>query len=257
MQVQSQCMAEVMGWHLIAKESTHRRRQLSSRRRPALSHLNLRYVKFDQLDCLVLDEADKMLDMGFYDDILRIIRHLPAQRQNLFFSNHASQNAGPCKKNSQRSEGSQHRDQQTCGRNFTGHTSLLIHKNSSAHKDSFGKRSCKRSYFCFTKSGAKALERELQLKKLPAKSIHSDLSQEERENVLLSFKSRLTKFLSRQTSFPVELILTTSDLSLITMCHQMQKIMYTVSAEQPEQNLQGKRLLLSMKRSAQVAQIDS
>ena len=59
------------------RKHSPKERQLSSRRRAgALSHLNLGYVKFDQLDCLVLDKADKMLDMGFYDDILRIIRHL-------------------------------------------------------------------------------------------------------------------------------------------------------------------------------------
>src|ERR1044071_2152354 len=51
-----------------------------------ISHLNLGYVKFNQLDCLILDEADKMLDMGFYHDIMRIISFLPAQRQTLMFS---------------------------------------------------------------------------------------------------------------------------------------------------------------------------
>ncbi|MBC5772584.1 DEAD/DEAH box helicase [Pontibacter sp. KCTC 32443] len=51
-----------------------------------MSHMALGYVKLDQLNYLVLDEADKMLDMGFMDDILKIVRQLPANRQTLLFS---------------------------------------------------------------------------------------------------------------------------------------------------------------------------
>src|SRR5512133_4298217 len=51
-----------------------------------LSHLNMGYVNFDHIRHLILDEADRMLDMGFIDDIKTIISYLPSKRQTLMFS---------------------------------------------------------------------------------------------------------------------------------------------------------------------------
>lgn len=51
-----------------------------------ISHLNMGYVKFDRLQYLILDEADRMLDIGFHEDILKIISFIPKKRQSLLFS---------------------------------------------------------------------------------------------------------------------------------------------------------------------------
>jgi ATP-dependent RNA helicase RhlE len=51
-----------------------------------LDHLRRPYAKLDKIEYLVLDEADRMLDMGFLPEIRKILRHLPARRQTLFFS---------------------------------------------------------------------------------------------------------------------------------------------------------------------------
>jgi ATP-dependent RNA helicase RhlE len=51
-----------------------------------LDHLSRPYARLDRIETLVLDEADRMLDMGFLPDIRRIMKFLPAQRQTLLFS---------------------------------------------------------------------------------------------------------------------------------------------------------------------------
>jgi ATP-dependent RNA helicase RhlE len=51
-----------------------------------LDHFSRPYARLDKLEVLVIDEADRMLDMGFLPDIRKVLKHLPAKRQTLFFS---------------------------------------------------------------------------------------------------------------------------------------------------------------------------
>ena len=51
-----------------------------------LSHINLYEIDFSQVKYFILDEADRMLDMGFFDDIMQVAKHLPADRQTIMFS---------------------------------------------------------------------------------------------------------------------------------------------------------------------------
>ena len=51
-----------------------------------ISHINMGYVNFNNLKYLILDEADRMLDQGFHDDIIKIIKGIPEKRQTLLFS---------------------------------------------------------------------------------------------------------------------------------------------------------------------------
>ena len=149
-------------------------------------------IKLDRLEHLVLDEADRMLDMGFYDDIVKIINYLPKKRQTLLFSATMPPKiralAGkilndPKEVNIAIAKPAEGILQQAYLVYDAQKTNLLKHLlTEGAHNSVI--------VFASSKENVKKLDRELGKLGLASKAFHSDLEQEERESILREFKSR-------------------------------------------------------------------
>lgn len=162
-----------------------------------LSHLNMGYAKFDKLKRFVLDEADRMLDMGFSDDIAKIIRFLPKKRQTLMFSatmppkirQLANKNlTNPDLINIAVSKPAEGIKQEVYFVNDRGKNNLILKLLEDKTLQSI-------LIFASTKESVKNLERELRRLGLSVQSIHSDLEQDVRKQALLNFTNRNTKTL--------------------------------------------------------------
>ncbi|WP_085950708.1 DEAD/DEAH box helicase [Fibrella aestuarina] len=157
-----------------------------------LAHMQLGYVNFDKLDYLVLDEADKMLDMGFSDDILKIVKILPTKRQTLLFSATMPPKIRsfadrilqqPEEIRLSVSKPAAGIDQQVYLAKDHQKLPLLEHLMGQMDVKSM-------VLFTSRKSEVNAIVRALAKRGYQAKGISSDLEQEEREIVLREFKNK-------------------------------------------------------------------
>jgi len=157
-----------------------------------IAHINMGYVKLKELQYLVLDEADRMLDMGFHDDIMRIIAQLPENRQTLLFSATMPPKIrtlaqkilkNPTEINIAISKPPEKIDQQAYVIYETQKMPLVRHILKSVNYKSI-------LIFCSKKQNVKNLTRDLKRAGFAAEEIHSDLEQSVREETVRGFASR-------------------------------------------------------------------
>lgn len=163
-----------------------------------ISHLSQGYVKFDKIEHLILDEADRMLDIGFYDDIMKIISYVPQKRQTLMFSATMPPKIRSLSKQilTQPVEIALEMSKPAEG---VTQLAYLVHETQKipllrlviAGKPDF------RSILVFssTKRKVNDIVRGLRSRSWKTEGISSDLEQKQREEILLRFKSRETRIL--------------------------------------------------------------
>lgn len=157
-----------------------------------IAHLNSNYVKISELKYLILDEADRMLDMGFFDDIMKIISYLPEKRQNLLF-------AATMPKEIRMLARKVLKDpveitiavSKPAERVLQAAYVVYDNQKIPLIKNLLQKQKLRSVLiFCSTKLKTKQLAADLKRTGFAVKDIHSDLDQQARENALMDFKSR-------------------------------------------------------------------
>lgn len=157
-----------------------------------IAHLASGAIKLDAVKHLVLDEADRMLDMGFFEDIIKIVGYLPKDRQTVMFSATMPPKIRTLAKTilnepeevsiaiSKPAEGIL---QQAYLVNDEHKVDLVKHILGHGNYSSI-------IIFASTKEHVKKLHKELKRGGMNVKAFHSDLEQAEREDILREFKSR-------------------------------------------------------------------
>ena len=166
-----------------------------------ISHINLGYVDLSEVKTLILDEADRMLDMGFNDDIMKIVGKLPKERQTLLFSATMPPKIRTLSKKLLKEE-RMHQISIAISKPAAGvkQGAYLVYPNQKIQLiehllDGKEKEYSSVLIFSSTKRMVREITTALQRKRLSALAISSDLDQEAREKALLSFRTRSTQIL--------------------------------------------------------------
>jgi ATP-dependent RNA helicase RhlE len=163
-----------------------------------LDLMNQRYVKLDHIKMLVLDEADRMLDMGFIHDVKKIIAKVPAKRQTIFFSatmpQEISMLANTILTNPKRVEvtpvaSTANTIQQAIYFVEKGNKRKLLHHLLQDRSINTA------LVFTRTKHGADRVAKDLNQAGIKAEAIHGNKSQAARQRALSNFKAQTTRVL--------------------------------------------------------------
>ena len=157
-----------------------------------IAHLNMGYVKFDSIEHLILDEADRMLDMGFSDDLNKIISFLPKQRQTIMFSATMAPKIRELAKKILNNPEQVNIAVSKPAAGVLQGAYLVYNTQKMALLKSLltGKNLSSILIFSSTKDKVKELERDLLRSKFNIAAIHSDLEQDQRTEVLRQFKNK-------------------------------------------------------------------
>ena len=163
-----------------------------------ISHLERGYVKFETIQHLILDEADRMLDIGFFDDIIKIIKTIPVERQSLMFSATMAPKIRKLaneilKEPLEVSVAVSKPAEGVLQEVYMAHEEQKIPLVKHLLSDKLEFSSI--IVFCSTKKKVSQLTRKLQKNKLNAQAISSDFEQKEREQTISDFRSGRTRIL--------------------------------------------------------------